>query len=209
MNDKIKALLIVDVQNDFLPGGALAIPEGDQIIPVINAIQKHFDLVLATKDWHPEDHSSFAIRHGKKPGEMIWWHGRRQELWPVHCVQGTPGADFSPALDTHKISQVFFKGLDRDIDSYSSFFDNGHLRSTGLGDYLNAQGVREVYVAGLATDYCVKYSVLDAATLGFKPYVVLDACRGINIHAGDIEQALSTMRAAGAEIITSDAILER
>lgn len=202
------ALLIVDLQNDFLPGGALAVPQGDQIIPLINELQKHFQLVLATKDWHPENHSSFAIQHGKKPGDIIMLSGRRQELWPVHCVQGTTGADFSPKLDLSKIKQVFYKGLDKEIDSYSSFFDNGHLRSTGLDDFLRVFGVDHLYITGLATDYCVKFSVLDAVSLGFKPYVILDACRGIDLNPGDIERAIAAMQAAGAEIIISDAILK-
>lgn len=197
----MKALLIVDVQNDFLPGGALAIPEGDQIIPVINELQNDFDTILATKDWHPPNHISFAKQHGKKPGEIIEVEGRKQELWPDHCVQESQGAEFSPDLRTDKIKKVFYKGTDPKIDSYSTFFDNAHLRSTGLGEYLKENHIDELYIVGLATDYCVKYSVLDGSKLGLKIYVVLDGCRGIDLKPGDIERAIAEMKQAGASII--------
>src|SRR5262249_42252801 len=157
------------------------------------------DLIVATKDWHPPNHISFASRHGKTPGEVIEIGGIRQELWPEHCIQGTKGAEFSPKLNTRKIAQVFFKGVDPNIDSYSTFFDNAHQRSTGLGDYLKQKGVNEIYIVGIATDYCVKYSVLDAAKLGFKSHVLLDGCRGINLQPGDIDRAIDVMRKAGAE----------
>ena len=165
----MKALLLVDLQNDFLPGGALAVPEGDQVISVVNSLlkKKIFDCIVASKDCHPLDHGSFAVAHGRQAGQEIDLFGLKQILWPVHCVQGTQGAEFDPGLDTSKIEKIFYKGVEKNIDSYSAFFDNGHRRETGLQAYLHERGVRDLYVAGLATDYCVKYSVLDAAKMGF------------------------------------------
>lgn len=195
----MKALLIVDLQNDFLPGGALAVPDGDQIIPIVNALQREFTTVLATKDWHPPNHISFASQHGKQPGEVIQVKGGEQILWPDHCVQGSEGAQFHPALQTQKIQKVFFKGSDPTIDSYSTFFDNFHLRSTGLEQYLRERGIDEIYVVGLATDYCVKYSSLDGLRLGFKVHVILEGCRGIELKPGDIEKAIEEMREAGVD----------
>jgi len=197
-----KALLIVDVQNDFLPGGALPATGGDKIIPYINKlVTGNFDIKVATKDWHPAVHGSFASTHHKKIGEHILLNGIEQILWPDHCVQGTRGAEFASGWDHHQIEKIFYKGTDPSIDSYSTFFDNKHLRSTGLGDYLKEKGITDVYVAGLATDYCVKYSVLDAHHLGFKTHVFVDACRGINVHPGDTEKAIEEMRTVGTEII--------
>lgn len=200
----MRALILVDIQNDFLPGGSLPVEEGDKILPIINELQKHFDIIVATKDWHPLVHTSFAKVHGKKPGEIIVLHGRRQELWPEHCVQESEGAEFPQSLETKKIRKIFYKGVDENIDSYSTFFDNAHLRSTGLADYLKALDVDEIYIAGLATDYCVKYSVLDARALGFKTVVVIDACRGIDLTPGDIQKSIEEMRKAGAKILTSE-----
>jgi len=143
----VNCLLIVDIQNDFLPGGALAVPEGDAVIPVINRLQDRFDLVLATQDWHPPDHGSFAATHpGHKVGDVIELDGIPQILWPVHCVQNSPGAQFSTALDTTRLARVFRKGIDRKIDSYSTFFDNAKRRSTGLADYLREQNVQEIFI---------------------------------------------------------------
>ncbi len=198
-----KALLIVDVQNDFLPGGALPVKDGDQIIPVINQLQEQFDLVIATKDWHPLHHNSFAVEHGKEPGEIIEYRDLKQELWPVHCVQESPGAEFSTQLETAKIAKVFHKGIDPEIDSYSSFYDNAHLRSTGLADYLKEHHIEELYIVGLATDYCVKFSVFDARELGFLVTVVLSGCRGIDLKPGDVDKAIEEMKAAGAKIVQS------
>jgi nicotinamidase/pyrazinamidase len=193
-----KALIIVDVQNDFIPGGALAVPEGDKVVDVINRIQKNFDLVIATQDWHPPDHGSFAASHaGKKVGDIISLHGLPQILWPVHCVQGTKGAEFVPSLDTSRIRKVFKKGTDVEIDSYSGLFDNGHRKATGLGDYLKENGVTEVYIAGLATDYCVKYTALDTRQLGFNTHVLIDGCRGVNLCVSDTDQAIKQMRRTG------------
>ena len=184
------ALILVDIQNDFCPGGSLAVEEGDRIVPVVNELQKKFDLVVATKDWHPPDHSSF------------------ESLWPPHCVQGTAGAEFVAGLDTTRVAHVFHKGTDAGVDSYSGFYDNEHKRSTGLGDYLRAQGVTRVTVAGLATDYCVKFTALDALRLGFETTVVEDACRGVEVNAGDTARAVEEMRAAGARIVGSRELLE-
>jgi nicotinamidase/pyrazinamidase len=200
----MKALIITDIQNDFCPGGALAVAEGDAIIPLINRLQARFDLVVATQDWHPAGHGSFAANHpGKKVGDVIDLNGLEQILWPVHCVESTPGAAFHPALDRGRIARVFHKGTDAEIDSYSGFFDNGHRKATGLGEYLKEQGVDEVYLCGLTTDYCVKFSAFDAVALGFKTYVIEDACRAVNLHPGDAEKALEEMRTKGVEIVSS------
>ncbi len=184
------ALILVDVQNDFCPGGSLAVKEGDRVVPVVNELQKHFALVVATKDWHPAGHSSFA------------------SLWPPHCVQETAGAEFVAGLDTSRVARVFLKGTDMDIDSYSGFFDNEHRRATGLGDYLKERGVTDVTIAGLATDYCVKYTALDAVMLGFNTTVVADACRGVEVSEGDTARALEEMAAAGVRIIESRQLLD-
>jgi nicotinamidase/pyrazinamidase len=203
----MRALVLVDIQNDFLPGGALAVPRGDEVIPVANRIQPRFDLVAATQDWHPADHMSFAANHaGRKIGEVIEVAGLAQILWPVHCVQGTPGAEFAAELDTRRVARVFQKGTDREIDSYSGFFDNGHRQATGLEEYLRQQGVRDLYVLGLATDYCVKFTALDGAALGFRVHLIEDGCRGVNLQPDDVSQALDAMRAAGIEIVRSDAV---
>ncbi|MFZ0565404.1 MAG: bifunctional nicotinamidase/pyrazinamidase [Chlamydiales bacterium] len=200
----MKALIIIDVQNDFLPGGALPVKEGDQIIPIINELQKSFDLIVATKDWHPKDHISFAQTHGRQAGEILERDGMKQELWPVHCIQNSKGAEFPPSLKQEKIAKVFYKGVDSQIDSYSGFFDAAHRRSTGLAEYLKGNGCNELYFVGLATDYCVKYSVIDAATLHFKAYLILDACRGISPEG--VEQAVEKMKAAGAEMIAASMV---
>jgi len=195
---------LVDIQNDFVPGGALAVKEGGQIVPIVNRLQSHFDLVVATQDWHPANHGSFAANHpSKKPGHVIELDGLPQILWPVHCVQNTVGAAFVPALEMKQVAQVFQKGTDPRIDSYSSFFDNGHRKSTGLGDFLKARRVKDVFIAGLTTDYCVKFSALDAIQLGFKTHVIEEACRGVNLHEGDVANAIEEMRQAGVEIVKS------
>jgi nicotinamidase/pyrazinamidase len=200
----VNALIIVDVQNDFLPGGALPVPRGDEIIPFANDLQERFELVVATQDWHPPDHGSFATNHpGKKPGDRIMLDGIEQILWPAHCVQKTPGAAFAAALDIARLARVFQKGTDPKIDSYSAFFDNAHRRATGLGDYFKQRGVTEVYLCGLALDYCVKYSVLDARQLGFKAHVIVDACRGIDLAPGDVDLAMQEMQASGATVLQS------
>lgn len=177
----MKCLLIVDVQNDFIPGGALAVPEGDRIVKVINQIQCDFSLVLATQDWHPNGHGSFATSHpGKAEYDIIQLSGLDQILWPDHCVQNTWGAEFSPALDTNRIEAIFRKGTDPTIDSYSGFFDNGRLKNTGLSGFLKDKLVDSITICGLAADFCVYYSALDALDLGFKTTILESAVRPID-----------------------------
>jgi len=202
------ALILVDIQNDFLPGGALAVTDGDAIIPTVNSLQKCFDMVVATQDFHPEGHGSFADSHeGHALYEKIDLHGLEQVLWPVHCVAGTEGAEFSKDLLTYRISKVFPKGEDPDIDSYSGFFDNGRRKATGMGDYLKAEGVEAVFVVGLAADFCVKFTALDAVSLGFQTYLVEDATRGVNIQPGDVESAIDEMKTAGVIVVQSEMLL--
>jgi nicotinamidase/pyrazinamidase len=201
------ALLVVDIQNDFLPGGALGVPDGDKVIPVVNRLMDCFALVLATQDWHPPNHGSFAANHpNRRPGEMIDLHGLMQVLWPVHCVQGAPGADFSAQLRTERFRKVFQKGIDPEIDSYSGFFDNGRKRSTGLVEYLREQEVSEIFICGLATDYCVKFSALDSIGSGFRTRIIEDACRGVDLNPGDSAAAIAEIRKAGAAIVESGSV---
>lgn len=201
----MRALILVDIQKDFLPGGALAVPRGDEIVPVANALMTRFELVVATQDWHPRNHGSFASAHpGRRVGEVIDLHGLEQVLWPDHCVQGTRGAELAPGLDVRGIRRVFKKGIDPRVDSYSGFFDNGRRRATGLGEYLEDCGVQDVYVTGLATDYCVKFTALDARGLGFATYLVEDGCRGVERAPGDVARAVEEMRRAGVRIVRSD-----
>jgi len=168
---------------------------------VANRLQTQFDLIVASQDWHPPNHGSFAANHpGKRPGDIIELNGLRQILWPVHCVQNTPGAAFAPGLDTSWFAQVFQKGTDPGIDSYSSFFDNGHRKATGLGDFLKARRVTEVFIAGLTTDYCVRFSALDAVALGFRTHVFLEGCRGVNLNPEDVARAVVEMKSAGVEV---------
>ena len=198
-----EALLLIDLQNDFCPGGALAVPAGEAVIGVANRLIDRFDLVVATQDWHPLDHSSFAVNHPEhEVGEIIELDGHSQILWPVHCVQNTPGADFHPDLDIRRIHQVFHKGTDSKVDSYSGFFDNRRRRGTGLSEYLESQRVDRLVILGLATDYCVKFSVLDALELGFGVSVVREGCRGVELNSGDIDQAWQEMADAGARWVS-------
>ena len=200
------ALLLIDIQNDFLPGGRLAVPEGDAVIPLVNALQPRFDLVVATQDWHPAGHQSFASSHaGRAQFEQIDLHGLPQVLWPDHCTQAGAGAALAPALDTARVEAIFRKGTDPAIDSYSAFFDNGHRKSTGLADYLRGRQVTAVTVAGLAGDYCVYYTALDALAAGFATYVVTDATRAIS--AAGFAAALADLKAKGAHLVTSSALL--
>jgi nicotinamidase/pyrazinamidase len=204
----MKTLILVDVQNDFLPGGALAVPDGDAVIPVANRLQAAFPLVVATQDWHPANHGSFAASHpGKKVFEQIDLNGLPQTLWPVHCVQGTRGAELAAALNRARIAKIFPKGTDAGIDSYSGLFDNGHRKSTGLGEWLKAQGVAEVFVCGLATDYCVKFTALDAAQMGFKTHLIEDASRGVNLRPEDVRDSIADMKRAGVIIAHSVDVL--
>ncbi|GGG06791.1 bifunctional nicotinamidase/pyrazinamidase [Pontibacter amylolyticus] len=204
----MKALLLIDIQNDFLPGGALGVPEGDQIIPIVNQIQDHFDLIVATQDWHPTDHKSFASNHeGKNPFETTELLGLPQVLWPDHCLQGTPGADLAPALEVNKIEAIFRKGTNPEIDSYSGFYDNGRLKSTGLADYLRGKGVTQLYLAGLAADYCVYYSAIDALDEGFETFVLENAIRAISPES--YEAARKDLLEKGGRRIQSSDLLPR
>lgn len=204
----MNVLILVDIQNDFLPGGALAVPEGDRIIPLVNSILPKFKRIIATQDWHPRDHGSFAANHpGKSPGDEIELHGLPQVLWPVHCVQQTKGAEFSDQFDVSRVEKVFVKGTDKNIDSYSGFYDNGHRKSTGLADYLHQTGTNELTIAGLATDYCVKFTALDAIREGFRTTVVEDATRAVNLQEHDFEKSIREMKDARVNIISSGEIL--
>lgn len=203
MNKK-NALILVDLQKDFMQGGALAVENANDILPVINRIcQNSFDKIVATKDWHPFNHVSFADNHDKEPGMCVRVSGGDQILWPRHCVQNSPGAEFHPGWPLEKIDHVVQKGTDPLIDSYSTFFDNDHLKETGLHNFLRAEGIHNLYIAGLATDYCVKYSALDAKRLGYHVFVIQDACRAVNLHPEDGAKALEEMRLEGIEIIHS------
>jgi nicotinamidase/pyrazinamidase len=204
----MRALLLVDLQNDFCPGGALAVANGEQVVSVANSITKCFELVVATQDWHPAHHGSFAANHeGRSPGEFIKLDGLEQILWPVHCVQDTPGAEFVQELDQTRIGKVFTKGTDPTVDSYSGFFDNGRRKATGLLDYLKTKQVDEVFVMGLATDYCVKFTALDSASLGLKTSLIADGCRAVNLKPGDDELSLAEMGAAGIAIVSSAEVM--
>ena len=198
------ALLLVDIQNDFLPGGPLAVTDGDAVVAVANRLISSFEIVVATQDWHPQDHGSFAVNQpGKNVGDRIELDGLPQILWPVHCVQQTAGAKFAAELIERERFSVFQKGILPTVDSYSGFFDNGHGHPTGLGDFLSGALVTDLYVMGLATDYCVKFTVLDACQLGFQVHLVRDGCRAVNLKQGDDELALVEMKNAGARLTTS------
>jgi len=200
----MKVLILVDVQNDFLPGGALGVPGGNEVVPVANRLQPRFGLVVATQDWHPKGHGSFAsTRPGRKPGELAELGGLPQVLWPDHCVQGTTGAAFAPGLDMNRVEAIVRKGTDPTIDSYSGFFDNGHRKATDLGDYLRGRGATDLYVMGLATDYCVKFTALDARQLGFRTFLVEDGSRGVELAPGDVARAIADMRAVGVQVVRS------
>jgi len=200
----MRALVLVDLQNDFMPGGALAVTEGDLVVPVANALMPRFALVVATQDWHPADHGSFASNNpGHAPGDVVELGGVSQVLWPDHCVQQTPGASFHSALNVAGIDAVIRKGANADVDSYSGFFDNDGQTDTGLNELLSSQGVDELVIMGLATDYCVRWTVLDAVGLGFGVTVITDGCRAVEVTPGDGDAALSEMRAAGARLTTS------
>jgi len=206
----MRALVLVDLQYDFMPGGALAVARGDEVVPVAQALLPRFDTVIATQDWHPRDHSSFAVKHpGKQVGDMIELEGLPQVLWPAHCVQGTRGAELHEMLDKKRITAVFRKGIDPTIDSYSGFFDNGRKKATGLGDWIRDRKIRKLFVMGLATDFCVKFTVIDARQLGLEVVLVEDGCRGVNLVDGDHARAIAAMRDAGASVVHSDTIAAR
>lgn len=199
----MKALILVDIQNDFLPGGALAVPRGDEVIPVANRLMPRYDLVVATQDWHPADHQSFASQHpGRSVGQTIQLDGLQQVLWPDHCVQETHGAEFAAQLHSEGIHFVVRKGTDRQTDSYSGFFDNQRRKATGLADVLQQRHVTDVDVLGLATDFCVKFTALDAVDLGFRTRIIVDGVRGVNLTPGDCQRALAEMLARGIMLIS-------
>lgn len=204
----MKVLVVVDAQNDFMPGGSLSVPKGNEIVPIINAIQDSFDLIIATQDWHPQNHVSFAVNHeGKKEFDIIDVYGFSQTLWPAHCVQGTEGARFHSDLKTHKIETIFRKGADKNIDSYSSFFDNSKLKSTGLSGYLREKGATEVYLCGLAADICVYFSTKDSLSEGFTSYLIDDA--SMPLDENTYKNQKRELKDLGARIVTSDEILQK
>ncbi|MCR4265486.1 bifunctional nicotinamidase/pyrazinamidase [Nitratireductor sp. ZSWI3] len=196
-----EALIVIDVQNDFCPGGALAVAEGDEVVPVVNGLIRRFEHVVLTQDWHPAGHSSFASSHpGKAPFETVDMPYGEQTLWPDHCVQGTRGADFHPGLDWTRAELVIRKGFRSTIDSYSAFFENDRETPTGLAGYLRERGISRVTLAGLATDFCVAYSALDARRQGFAASVVLEGCRAIDL-GGSLAAMTARMKDAGVELL--------
>lgn len=204
----MKALLLIDIQNDFTPGGALAVPDGDAVVAVANRLMPDYELVVATQDWHPEGHVSFASQHaGRAVGDVVEVMGLDQMLWPDHCVQGTRGAELHPGLTADRIDERVVKGADPEVDSYSGFFDNGpadRRQSTGLTELFRARGVTEVDLVGLATDYCVKATALDALAEGFVTRVLLEGCRGVDVRPGDIERTIQQLRDAGVRILLGE-----
>ncbi|MGI9469897.1 MAG: bifunctional nicotinamidase/pyrazinamidase [Rubripirellula sp.] len=198
------ALLLIDIQNDFLPGGTLAVPEGDEVVAIANRAMKSAEHVVATQDWHPRDHGSFASQHeGVELGDKFTLEGLPQIAWPDHCVQGTYGAEFADQLDQTRIDLVVQKGTDRSVDSYSGFFDNGQRHATSLDAHLKSIDCNEIVLMGLATEYCVRFTVLDALRLGYRTHVVLEGCRGVNLNPSDVLRSIRDMQAAGAQICES------
>ena len=200
MRDANEALIVIDVQNDFCPGGALAVAGGDEIIPLINAMQSEFQVTAFTQDWHPAGHSSFASSHvGKDPYETTEMSYGTQVLWPDHCIQGSKGAKFHTDLNTNSAEMIIRKGFRPSIDSYSAFFENDRTTPTGLDGYLRTRGVEKLTLVGLATDFCVAYSAIDGARLGFDVTVLERACRAIDLN-GSLDAARADMRAAGVKL---------
>ena len=203
----MKALILIDLQNDFMPGGALAVPGGDEAAAAANRLARRFEHVVATQDWHPPDHLSFASQHpGKSPGDVVDLDGLQQTLWPDHCVQGTTGAALHRGLDAGRLDAVIRKGSDRLLDSYSAFFDNARRRATGLHKHLKSAGIDEIYLVGLAADYCVKFSALDAVGLGWRTHAIREGCSGIDLEPGDVSRAWTEMAAAGVDIVSENAL---
>lgn len=200
-------LLIIDVQNDFCPGGALAVERGDEVVPVLNALTRRFHHYGLTQDWHPRDHASFAANHpGRAPFDSITLDYGEQTLWPEHCVQGTLGAAFHPALDAMGAEFIVRKGFRPAIDSYSAFYENDQKTATGLAGYLRERGITRIFMGGLATDYCVAFSAMDGRREGFEVFVIEDACRAIDLN-GSLDRARAAMQQAGVETINSSVIL--
>lgn len=206
-----RALLLIDIQKDFCKGGALAVPNGDEVVPVANLMIKMFydnnDMVAATQDWHPANHGSFAANHpDKKVFNVIDLNGLNQVLWPTHCVENTAGAEFHD--DLLDISHVYLKGCDPGVDSYSGFFDNGKRNKTLLDDDLKAAGITDLFVMGLATDYCVKFTVLDAVDLGYKVHLIADGCQGVNLNNNDVGNAVIDMSKRGVVMTNVDKMIQ-
>lgn len=207
LQSETDVLLIIDVQNDFCPGGALAVPQGDEVVPVINGLSTRFNHVVLTQDWHTPGHQSFASSHdGKDPFQTAHLPYGEQVLWPDHCVQGTLGADFHADLETDRAQMIIRKGFRPQMDSYSAFYENDHMTATGLTGYLRQRGAKRLFLAGLATDFCVLYSALDARHARFETYVIDDACRAIDLE-GSLAQAHAAMEREGVHRITSGALL--
>jgi nicotinamidase/pyrazinamidase len=203
-----RALILVDLQNDFVSPGALPVPGGEDVVPVANRLLKEFELVVATQDWHPANHQSFVSQHpDMKVGDCFELDGLHQIIWPDHCIQGSDGANFLNELHTPEIDHIVRKGMNPKTDSYSGFFDNGQRQSTDLHKYLRQQGVDQLFVMGLATDYCVKFTVLDALKLGYQTSLILDGCRGVELRPGDIDRAIFEMRSCGAMVSSSKTLL--
>ncbi len=201
----MKTLVIVDVQNDFMPGGPLEVPKGNLIVPVINKIESYFDLIVATQDWHPANHLSFASNHmHKNPFEKVLLHGAEQILWPDHCIQGSAGAEFHPDLKTKKIAAIFRKGMEPETDSYSGFYDNNHKLTTGMAGYLREKGTSEIHFCGLAADICVYYSILDSLSEGFAAILVEDASRPL--YPDKFDDIKCELAKTGVRIMTSDVL---
>ena len=196
-----KALILVDIQNDFLPGGSLEVKNGDEVIEVANKLMDEFDHIIATQDWHPENHKSFAANNAKNIGDIIDLNGLSQFMWPDHCIQNTFGAELAKNLNKDKIQKIIYKGTDLEIDSYSGFFDNGHLKSTELDNYLKEKNITDLYIMGLATDYCVKFTAIDAVDLGYNTFLIKDGCRGVEINKGDIKNSLKEMQKKGIHLV--------
>jgi nicotinamidase/pyrazinamidase len=204
----MKALLLIDIQKDFLPGGSLAVAEGDRVIPVVNRLQPNFKIIIATQDWHPKDHGSFASNHtGSRPGDRVDLDGVEQILWPDHCVQGSEGAEFADDLEMESVQKIIRKGKDPKTDSYSGFFDNQHKRDTGLHDYLRGKGVDTIYITGLATDVCVRYTALDALELGYGVFLVEDATKAVGGEKA-LRNTIQELKDKGAKVVLSKEITE-
>lgn len=207
----MRALLLIDLQNDFCKNGALEVKDGDLVIPIANSLIERFkntgDLILATKDWHPNTHKSFAINSNGNVGELGVLNGLPQVWWPIHCVENTLGSNFHTELDVNSIQITIFKGTNPEIDSYSGFFDNGKLQKTDLDEILKEKDIDTLYIMGLATDFCVKFTVLDALDLGYSVYLVVDGCKGVNLSPDSSEEAIKEMKLKGAKIITSSEII--
>lgn len=198
---KNTALIVVDVQNDFCPGGALAVKNGSRVVPAINSLMDSFEVIVGTQDWHPVNHSSFASNNEAEPFSVKTLNGINQVMWPEHCIQGTHGADFHPDLHADAFNIIIRKGTNPDIDSYSAFTENDGVTVTGLRGWLSELGIKKVYITGLATDFCVLYTALDAVKAGFETYVIEDACKGVDFPEGNVVKAVSAMKEAGIRVV--------